>query len=236
MTAQMQYMRKESHMSANIEETPFIHQFLPSADPAASPTLLLLHGTGGDENDLLGLGRALDGGASLLSPRGKVLEGGMPRFFRRLAEGVFDLDDLTQRTHELADFVADAAARYGFDRQRVVAVGFSNGANIAASLLLLRPETLAAAALFRPMVPLVPATLPDLSRVPVFIGAGRQDPIVPPAETERLAALLRQANAPVTLHWEANGHGLMQGDLVAAQEWITDVPTPYPLPAREGNS
>jgi predicted esterase len=210
-------------MSAKSEDAQFIHQFIPGTGPAGSPTLLLLHGTGGDENDLLGLGRALDGGAALLSPRGMVLEHGMPRFFRRLAEGVFDLDDLTRRTHELADFVADAAGRYGFDPRRVVAVGFSNGANIAASLLLLRPGTLAAAALFRPMVPLVPETLPDLSHVPVFIGAGRQDPIVPVAETERLVALLRQANAPVTLHWEAGGHGLMQGDLVAAQEWM---PTP----------
>jgi predicted esterase len=210
-------------MSANTEDAQFIHQFIPGTGPDGSPTLLLLHGTGGDETDLLGLGRALDSGAALLSPRGRVLEHGMPRFFRRLAEGVFDLDDLTRRTHELADFVADAATRYGFDSQRVIAVGFSNGANIAASLLLLRPGMLAAAALFRPMVPLVPETLPDLSTVPVFIGAGRQDPIVPAAETERLAALLRQANAPVTLHWEAGGHGLMQGDLVAAQEWMAGV-------------
>ncbi len=202
------------------DSVSFIHQFIPGASAAGSPTLLLLHGTGGDETDLLGLGRALDGGASLLSPRGKVLEQGMPRFFRRLAEGVFDLDDLTRRTHELADFVADAATRYGFDPQRVVAVGFSNGANIAASMMLLRPGTLAAAVLFRPMVPFVPATPPDLSGVPVFIGAGRQDPIVPAAETERLAALLRRSHAPVTLHWEAGGHGLTQGDLSAAQQWM----------------
>lgn len=207
-------------MDADAAGARFIHQFIPGDGAAEAPTLLLLHGTGGDETDLLGLGRALDGGAALLSPRGMVREGGMPRFFRRLAEGVFDLDDLTRRTHELADFVADAAARYGFDARRVVAVGFSNGANIAASLLLLRPGTLAAAALFRPMVPLVPATLPDLSAVPVFIGAGRQDPIVPTAESERLAALLRHAGAPVTLHWEAGGHGLTQGDLAAAREWL----------------
>lgn len=196
----------------------FVHQFIPGV--AGSPTLLLLHGTGGDETDLLGLGRMLDGAASLLSPRGTVLENGMPRFFRRLAEGVFDRDDLTRRTHELADFVADAAARYGFDARRVVAVGFSNGANIAASTLLLRPETLAAAILFRPMVPLVPEPLPDLARVPVFIGAGTQDPIVPTQETERLAALLGEAGAPVTLRWETGGHGLTQGDLSAAQEWL----------------
>src|SRR5437588_9417037 len=147
----------------------FIHEFVPGS---SERTLLLLHGTGGNERDLIPLGHELDPGAALLSPRGKVLEHGMPRFFRRLAEGVFDLEDLTRRTHELADFVADAATRYGFDPRNVIAVGFSNGANIAASLLLLRPETLAAAVLFRPMIPLVPETLPDLSRVPVFIAAG----------------------------------------------------------------
>ena len=144
----------------------------------------------------------------------------MPRFFRRLAEGVFDLDDLTLRTHELADFVADAAVQYGFDPARVIAVGFSNGANIAASMLLLRPETLAAAVLFRPMAPLIPETLPDLARVPVFIGSGRQDPIVPVADVERLVALLRQAGATVTHHWEASGHNLTQGDLDAARQWM----------------
>src|SRR5947209_8552527 len=201
-------------MSASTTDAQFIHQFIPASAPGA-PTLLLLHGTGGNEADLLDLGRALDGTAALLSPRGKVLEHGMPRFFRRLAEGVFDMEDLTRRTHELADFVAGAAAQYGFDPRRVVAVGFSNGANIAASLLLLRPETLAAAILFRPMVPLVPETPPDLSHVPIFIASGRQDPIVPAAEAERLAALLRQAGAPVALHWEAGGHGLTQGDLAA---------------------
>jgi predicted esterase len=208
-------------MGASDTDARYIHQFIPGV--AGSPTLLLLHGTGGDETDLLGLGRALDGAAALLSPRGTVLERGMPRFFRRLAEGVFDLDDLTRRTHELADFVADAAARYGFDPRRVIAVGFSNGANIAASMLLLRPETLAATALFRPMVPLTPEALPDLARVPVFIGSGRQDPIVPVAEAERLAALLRRAGAPVTLHWAAGGHGLTQGDLDAARRWMDTI-------------
>jgi predicted esterase len=207
-------MATESSMDAQ-----FTHRFIPGA--AGAPTLLLLHGTGGDETDLLGLGRALDGEAALLSPRGKVLEQGMPRFFRRLAAGVFDHDDLTRRTHELADFVADAATRYGFDPARVIAVGFSNGANIAASMLLLRPKTLAAAILFRPMAPLSPEALPDLARVPIFIGSGRQDPIVPVAEAERLAALLRQAGAPVTLHWETSGHTLTQGDLDAARQWLS---------------
>jgi predicted esterase len=204
-------------------ETPFTHHFIP-ADAGAPPvTLLLLHGTGGDENDLLGLGRMLVPGAALLSPRGKVLEHGMPRFFRRLAEGVFDLDDLTARTHELADFVADAATRYGFDPRHVVAVGFSNGANIAASILLLRPETLAGAVLFRPMVPFTPESPPDLAKVPVFIAAGASDHIVPMEQSDQLATLLKNAGAPVTLHWEPAGHGLTQGDVLAAQQWLQSI-------------
>jgi predicted esterase len=203
--------------------TTFTHRFIP-AEPGAPPiTLLLLHGTGGDENDLLGLGRLLVPGAALLSPRGKVLEHGMPRFFRRLAEGVFDLDDLNARTHELADFVADAARRYGFDPGRVIAVGFSNGANIAASMLLLRSQTLMGALLFRAMVPFVPETPPNLAGTPVFIAAGTSDPIVPREQPEQLAAMLRAAGAAVHLHWEPAGHGLTQDDLRAAQAWLTEV-------------
>src|SRR6266702_2900982 len=168
----------------------FIHEFVPGS---SNRTLLLLHGTGGNERDLIPLGRELDSRAALLSPRGKVLENGMPRFFRRLAEGVFDLEDLKKRTNELADFVAAAGQRYGFAADNVVAVGYSNGANIAASMLLLRPEILHAAILFRAMVPLVPDNLPDLSSVRVWIGAGNQDPIVPTSEAHRLVELLRSA-------------------------------------------
>ncbi len=200
-------------------ELGFIHRYVPPTAQGA-PTLLLLHGTGGDETDLLGLGPLLAPGAGLLSPRGKVLENGMPRFFRRLAVGVFDLDDLHARTTELADFVAAAADAYGFDCRNVVAAGYSNGANIAASLLLLRPEVLAAAALFHPMVPLVPATLPDLSAVAVFAAGGRRDPIVRPEETERLADLLREAGAEVTLHWGQGGHTLSSDELEAARVWM----------------
>src|SRR5688572_9300260 len=144
----------------------FIHRFIASPSGKSTRTLLLLHGTGGDENDLLPLGESLDPDAAILSPRGKVLERGMPRFFRRLAEGVFDEEDLKLRTAELADFVAAAAAQYTFDARRVIAAGFSNGANIAASLLLLRPDTLRAAVLFRAMVPLVPDTLPRHEATP----------------------------------------------------------------------
>src|SRR5947199_7332187 len=164
----------------------FIHEFVPGS---SSRTLLLLHGTGGNERDLIPLGRELDPGAALLSPRGKVLENGMPRFFRRLAEGVFDLEDLKIRTTELADFVAAAAQHYGFAADNVVAAGYSNGANIAASLLLLRPEILSAAILFRAMVPLAPDTLPNLSSMRVWIGAGTDDPIIPTSESKRLAEL-----------------------------------------------
>lgn len=165
---------------------------------SSSRTLLLLHGTGGNERDLLPLGRELDSTASLLSPRGKVLENGMPRFFRRIAEGVFNLEDLKNRTNELADFVAAAAQHYGFAADNVAAVGYSNGANIAASMLLLRPEIPSAAILFRAMVPLVLDTQPNLSSVLVWIGAGTNDPIIQTSETKRLAELLRSVGADVT--------------------------------------
>jgi phospholipase/carboxylesterase len=195
----------------------FIHEFVPGT---SSRTLLLLHGTGGNERDLIPLGRELDSNAALLSPRGKVLENGMPRFFRRLAEGVFDLEDLKYRTNELADFVAAAAQHYGFATDQLVAVGYSNGANIAASVLLLRPEIMHAAILFRAMVPLIPDKLPDLLSVRVWIGAGDQDPIVPSSETKRLAELLRNAGADVTVRFAKAGHGLTNEDLEAARDWL----------------
>ena len=196
----------------------FIHEFVPGS---SERTLLLLHGTGGNERDLIPLGRELDPNAALLSPRGKVLENGMPRFFRRLAEGVFDLEDLKYRTHELADFVTAAAQHYGFASDNVVAVGYSNGANIAASMLLLGPEMLSAAILFRAMVPLVPETQPNLSAVRVWIGAGTYDPIIPTAETKRLAELLRGAGADVTMRYFQAGHELTPADVEAARDWLT---------------
>jgi predicted esterase len=198
----------------------FIHEFVPGS---SSRTLLLLHGTGGNERDLIALGREIDPNAALLSPRGKVLENGMPRFFRRLAEGVFDLEDLKMRTNELADFVAAAARHYKLATDDIVAVGYSNGANIAASMLLLRPEILRAATLFRAMVPLIPDTLPDLSSVRVWIGAGDQDPIVPASETKRLAELLRRARADVTIRFAKAGHGLTNDDLEAARHWLGEL-------------
>jgi predicted esterase len=144
----------------------------------------------------------------------------MPRFFRRLAEGVFDFEDLKYRTNELADFVTSAAQHYGFVSDQLVAVGYSNGANIAASMLLLRPELLSAAILFRAMVPLDPNTKPNLSSVRVWIGAGDQDPIVPASETKRLAELLRRAGADVTIGFAKAGHSLTNHDFEAARHWL----------------
>jgi predicted esterase len=200
----------------------YVHHFEPATDPSARTLLLMLHGTGGNEQDLLPLGRMLAPRAALLSPRGDVLENGMPRFFRRLAEGVFDMEDLVARTNELSDFVAEAAKRYSFDAKRVVAVGFSNGANIAGSMMLLRPDTLAGAVLLRPMVPFEPKTPPDLRGRRALVAAGKADPIVKPENSERLAAILREAGADVTLHWSPGGHTLDRADLSAAAAWWRD--------------
>lgn len=201
-------------------ELEFEHIFIPAT--AEQPTLLLLHGTGGDETDLLSLGQELAPGAAMLSPRGKVLENGMPRFFRRSAEGVFDLEDLKFRTDELADFVTAAAAAYSFDLNRAIAVGYSNGANIATSMLLHRSEVLGAAILFRPMEPIAPQPLPDLTGIPIFIAAGRSDSIIRPEDTQRLVKLLQDAGSDVTLHWQDGGHALSEEDVQAARKWIVD--------------
>jgi len=209
----------------------FIHRYIPPAaegERAGGTTLLLLHGTGGDEDDLIPLGRALLPGAGMVSPRGKVLERGAPRFFRRLAEGVFDQEDLARRTEELGDFVAAAARAYELERDGVVAVGFSNGANIAASLLLRRPGVLRGAVLLSPMVPFEPDTLPDLTGTSVFIGAGRVDPIARAPQADRLADLLRQAGADVTLHWEPGGHVVTEEEVDAARRWVAQCLTARP--------
>lgn len=209
---------------------------MPGKDEAA-PTLLLLHGTGGDENDLITLGRELAPGANLLSPRGKVLEHGMPRFFRRLAEGVFDEEDLKLRTRELAEFVEESAGRYGVDPNTLFAVGFSNGANIAASLLLSYTGLLSGAVLFRPMVPFEPdaSARPDLSGIPVYIGAGKRDPIVPKENTERLAELLAKAGANVSLNWQPCGHGMETADVRGAERWLSREMTKAPFESHPGS-
>jgi phospholipase/carboxylesterase len=198
----------------------FVHRFFPGE---SGTTLLALHGTGGDENDLVPLARELAPDAAILSPRGKVSEFGAARFFRRLAEGVFDHEDLVFRTHELAGFIEAAAQEYGFDLSRLVAVGYSNGANIAASLMLLHPGLLRAAVLFRAMVPFEPEVVPDLSGMPIFLAAGRMDQMIAPENTERLLEILDVASADLDLRWRNTGHTLTYEEVAEAKEWLTGV-------------
>lgn len=215
------------------EPLDFIHEYLPPAAGAGAAgrvTLLLLHGTGGDETDLIPLGQDLLPGAAILSPRGKVLEGSAPRFFRRLAEGVLDQEDLALRTEELVRFIEAAIRTYQLDAKHLYAVGLSNGANIASSVLLRRPGLLRGAVLLSPMVPFEPDSLPDLRRTGVFIGAGRTDRMVPPEQAERLGALLRRAGAEVTLQWHPGGHTVARSEVDAARAWITAAVS---VPARE---
>jgi phospholipase/carboxylesterase len=195
----------------------FVHRFEP-AQRAGLPPLLLLHGTGGDESDMLSLGHAVAPGAAILSVRGKVLEHGMPRFFRRLAEGVFDEQDVRYRANELADFIVEARRKYQFPAP--VALGYSNGANIATAVLFLRPDALAGAMLLRAMVPLHDLPKTDLARKTVLILSGMSDPIVPPDNSGRLAALLTKAGAEMQRLTLPVGHQLSQADLTAAQEWL----------------
>ena len=201
-------------MSAPLQ---FVHRFKPAQRPDAQP-LLLLHGTGGNEDDLLPIGQIISPGAALLSPRGQVLENGMPRFFRRLAEGVFDYEDVRRRAIELAQFVV--AAKDNYQIAPPIAVGYSNGANIAAAVLLLKPDVLAGAVLFRAMLPLDPAPQADLADRSVLITSGRRDSVIPPKSANRLAALLKAAGAQVEHKVFPIGHELSQLDIAAAQEWL----------------
>ncbi|OMF37329.1 carboxylesterase [Paenibacillus sp. FSL H8-0548] len=197
------------------------HLFKQGTDKEA-PVLLLLHGTGGTERDLLPLAELVSPASSVLSVRGNVLENGMPRYFRRLAEGLFDIEDLLFRTKELNDFLDSAASEYGFDRNNLVAIGYSNGANIAGSLLFHYQGTLRGAILHHPMVPIRGVTLPDLADVPCFIGAGSNDPLCTPQETEDLDRLLQGAGASVTVHWEQHGHQLTSSEVTAAAAWYKE--------------
>jgi phospholipase/carboxylesterase len=224
---------------SNNPQLGFIHRFIYATnsndlkgtrdgqiarEKISSTTFLLLHGTGGNEEDLISLAYELDQSAAILSPRGKVLENGVaPRFFRRLTEGVFDVEDLKFRTNELANFVKNASNTYGFDMDHLIAVGYSNGANISSSMLLLRPEVLSAAILFRAMVPLLPQVLPDLTNKHIFMSSGLHDPIIPKQETERLIGLFKKAGAKVSLHWQNSGHELRMNEINTAREWLSNL-------------
>src|SRR5918992_2033784 len=210
-------------------ELGFIHQFIPSFDTQDKVTFLLLHGTGGNEQDLIPLGRELNPRAAMLSPRGKVLESGMPRFFRRLAEGVFDIKDLKFRTHELADFVRKASKVYKFDLRYIISIGYSNGANIASSLLLIHPEIITSVVLFRAMVPFIPKKVPNLTGKNIFIGAGQYDPIISRKQTETLFGFFEKAGANVVLHFEENsGHELGYDEISAGKDWLSNIPKNSP--------
>ncbi|MFD2698862.1 alpha/beta hydrolase [Paenibacillus shunpengii] len=195
------------------------HIYREGSNPSA-PTILLLHGTGGTETDLLPLAELVSPESSVLGVRGNVSEHGMPRFFRRLAEGVFDIEDLIFRTRELHEFLDEAAEQYGFDRRNIVAIGYSNGANIAGSLLFHYADSLRGAILHHPMVPLRDVVLPDLAGAPVFIAAGKNDPMCAPQESEELEELLTGAGANVKMHWENNGHQLSRNEVIAAAAWF----------------
>jgi predicted esterase len=202
------------------EDFGFIHRFVPAEDTATGDTLVVLHGTGGDENDLIGIGQAIAPGAAIVSPRGNVLENGAPRFFKRLAEGVFDPKEVRSRAEELARFIRAAVVTYRLDSARVFALGYSNGANIASTVMFVEPGILTGAILFRPMLVYEPSEINDLAGSAVFISAGRMDPIVPAASVERLVELFDAAHAEVTLKWQLAAHSLVPSEVREAAEWF----------------
>jgi phospholipase/carboxylesterase len=202
------------------EDLGFIHRFVPAEDPASGETLVVLHGTGGNENDLVGIGQTVAPGAAILSPRGKVLENGAPRFFKRLAEGVFDPKEVRSRAEELTHFIRAAIRKYDLDASRIYALGYSNGANIASTVMFIQPELLQGAVLFRPMLVYEPGEQADLSGAGVFISAGRMDPIVPVKSVERLVKLFELSRAEVTLKWQSAGHNLVPSEVREAADWL----------------
>lgn len=202
------------------DDIGFIHQFVPAEDNTSAETLVVLHGTGGDENDLIGIGRAIAPGASILSPRGNVLENGAPRFFKRLAEGVFDPKEVRSRAEELASFIRAAISKYSLNSERIFAMGYSNGANIASTVMLIDPELLRGAILFRPMLVLETDGRSDLSGRGVLISAGQMDPIAPVKSVVRLVELFEASHADVTLKWQQAGHSLLPSEVREAADWL----------------
>ena len=202
------------------EDLGFIHRFVPADDQASVETLLVLHGTGGDESDLVGIGQTIAPGAAILSPRGKVLENGAPRFFKRLAEGVFDPKEVRSRAEELTRFIRAAITKYGLDPSRIYALGYSNGANIASTVMFIHSELLQGAVLLRPMLVYEPEELGDLSGARVFISAGRMDPIIPVKSVERLVHLFESSHAEVTIKWQSAGHNLVPSEVLEASDWL----------------
>jgi len=202
------------------QDLGFVHRFLPADDPVSSDTLVVLHGTGGDENDLIGIGQSVAPGAAIVSPRGNVLENGAPRFFKRLAEGVFDPKEVRSRAEELARFIRGAVITYRLNPERVFALGYSNGANVASTVMLVEPGILRGAVLFRPMVVYEPTERHDLNGSAVFISAGRMDPIVPTSSVERLVELFESASAEVTLKWQLAAHNLVPSEVREAADWL----------------
>lgn len=203
------------------DDLGFIHRFVPAEDSASAETLIVLHGTGGDENDLIGIGQTIAPGAAILSPRGTVLENGAPRFFKRLAEGVFDPKEVRSRAEELARFIRAAIVRYGLDASRIYAAGYSNGANVASTVMFIEPRLIQGAILFRPMFVYGPEDQNDLSGARVFISAGRMDPIVPASSVERLVELFESRHAEVTLQWQLTGHNLVPSEVREVSDWLT---------------
>ena len=205
------------HGVRDSEVNGFIHKFIRKS---GKWTILVLHGTGGNEHDLIPLAEEIDSDDSILSVRGKVLENGMPRYFRRLSSGIFDLEDLRNRTFELANFIELAGKKYEFEPKSVIALGYSNGANIAASILFLKPETLKGAVLLRAMVPFTPEALPNLSQKRIFLSSGKFDPIIPRLKVMELAELLQRAHAQITMNWEESDHSLTQEEIQRVRNWV----------------
>ena len=202
------------------QDLGFVHRFVPADGSASGETLIVLHGTGGNENDLIGIGQAVAPGAAVLSPRGNVLENGAPRFFKRLAEGVFDPKEVGSRGEELARFIRTAIITYRLDASRIHALGYSNGANIASTVMFMEPGLLQSAVLLRPMVVYEPEKRNDLSGSAVFISAGRMDPIVPANSVERLVELFEASRAEVALKWQLTGHSLVPSEVREAADWF----------------